>query len=212
MRHRIPASFWSKLIVGPNFAISPQIVPLLVRKPRQDKRPIDVHARIAVAGVPWYSAMRREALEAAERLTGLQVVCRGRISRRAYFRELSSSKICFSPFGYGEVCWRDYEAVLCGALLVKPDMAHIETCPDIFRPLDTYVPVRWDLSDLDEKIHYYIGHPEERIAIANRALALVKDYLTGGGFLNQMDPMFRHLLQPATLYANSRLVPASMNP
>ena len=142
--------------------------------------------------------MRREALEAAERLHGLHLVCRGRVSREAYVRELFSSKICFSPFGYGEVCWRDYEAVLCGALLVKPDMAHIETCPDIFRPFETYVPVRWDLADLEEKILYYLSHSEQSIAIAGRARALMSNYITGEGFLEQMAPMFRQMAQPAS--------------
>ena len=39
------------------------------------------------------------------------------------------SRICISPFGYGEICWRDFEAILCGCLVVKPDMSHVETNP-----------------------------------------------------------------------------------
>lgn len=187
----VPAGFWSKLVVGPNFAFSPQILQLLGRLPRQVHRPIDVHARIAVKGTPWYTAMRNEALQAAQQIRGLHVVCQGRISRRDYLRELSESKVCFSPFGYGEVCWRDYEAVMCGALLVKPDMAHIETHPDIFRPFETYVPVRWDLSDLEEKIKHYIAHSEERVAIAGQALAVIHEYIANGDFLDQMEPLFR---------------------
>jgi hypothetical protein len=192
LRH-VPDSFWSKLLVGPNFAFTPQILQLPGRIPRPADRPIDVHARIAVKGTPWYTAMRSEALDAAQRIRGLSVVYQGRISRKEYLKELSASKICFSPFGYGEVCWRDYEAVQCGTLLVKPDMAHIETRPDIFRPFETYVPVRWDLSDLEEKIQYYIAHPEERIAIAERALAVIHEYAANGGFLEQMDPLFRRM-------------------
>jgi len=29
----------------------------------------------------------------------------------------SGSKICISPFGYGEICWRDFEAIIFGCLL-----------------------------------------------------------------------------------------------
>jgi hypothetical protein len=191
--HSIPDGFQSKLIVGANFAFTPQTLPLLGRTLRYDNRTIDLHARIAVKGTPWYTAMRREALEAVLRIHGLRVLCRGRVSRRAYLRELSASRICFSPFGYGEVCWRDYEAVLSGALLVKQDMSHVETRPDIFRPFETYVPVSWDLSDLEEKVRYYIEHPEERIAIASRAFAVVNEYAAGGGFLDQMKPLFGRL-------------------
>lgn len=191
----VPESFLEKLVLGPNFACTPQMLQLLGRMPRQVNRPIDVHARIAVKGTPWYTAMRQDALHAVQTIRGLHVVCHGRISRRDYLRELSDSKVCFSPFGYGEVCWRDYEAVMCGALLLKPDMAHVQTRPDIFRPFETYVPVRWDLADLEEKIRYYIAHREERIAIAGRALAVIHEYVAGGGFLEQMDPLFRRGLR-----------------
>jgi hypothetical protein len=191
-RH-IPDSFWPKLIVGPNFACTPQILQLPLRMPAQGARPIDVHARIAVKGTPWYTAMRGEALAAAQRISGFHVVLSGRISRKEYIQELSSSKICFSPFGYGEVCWRDYEAVMCGSLLVKPDMAHMETHPNIFRPFETYVPVRWDLADLEERVRYYAAHAGERIAIAGRALKVIREYAASGGFLKQMDPLFRQM-------------------
>jgi hypothetical protein len=82
---------------------------------------------------------------------------------------------------------------LSGALLVKQDMSHVETRPDVFRPFETYVPVSWDLSDLEEKVRYYIAHPEERIAIASRAFAVVNEYAAGGGFLDQMKPLFGRL-------------------
>ena len=38
-------------------------------------------------------------------------------------------------------------AVLTGAVLLKPDMSHVETDPDIFVPWETYAPLAWDLSD-----------------------------------------------------------------
>jgi spore maturation protein CgeB len=75
-----------------------------------------------------------------------------------------------SPFGWGEVCIRDYEAVACGAMLIKPDMSHVHTNPDIFRANETYVPVKWDFSDLADKVDYYMLRPNEakRIAQAGR--------------------------------------------
>ena len=54
--------------------------------------------------------MREEARNVAVTLPGVRTVTDGRVSQAKFFAQLRHSKICFSPFGYGEVCWRDYEA------------------------------------------------------------------------------------------------------
>jgi len=105
-----------------------------------------------------------------------------RVSQDEYNRELNSSRICVSPFGFGEICWRDFEAVIYGSLLVKPDMSHISTEPDIFVANETYIPVKWDYSDLNEKCAYYLEHETERRRIVERAYAVLADYLAGGRF------------------------------
>src|SRR5262249_58507263 len=84
-----------------------------------------------------------------------------------YYDELLRSRICISPFGYGEVCGRDIEAIICGCLLIKPDMGHIRSHPDIFVPGETYVPVRWDYADLAETCARYLDHETERARIAS---------------------------------------------
>ena len=42
-----------------------------------------------------------------------------KISRIKYFSELSSSKVVISPFGYGEINLKDFEAFLYGCILLK---------------------------------------------------------------------------------------------
>ncbi|MBD3392377.1 MAG: hypothetical protein GF418_09930 [Chitinivibrionales bacterium] len=70
------------------------------------------------------------------------------VGRREYLREMRLSRVVVSPFGYGEICRRDFEAFLCGAALVKPSLDHLETWPDVFRAGETYAPYAWDFADL----------------------------------------------------------------
>ena len=71
-----------------------------------------------------------------------------KISRKKYINEIRNSKVVVSPFGWGEInVPRDYEVALSGAILLKPDISHIDTWPNIFNA-DTVVQYKWDLSDL----------------------------------------------------------------
>lgn len=189
-RFPIPEGFWNKLVIGPSFATAGFMLPEFAAGGRPDgPRPIDLHARIAVEGTPWYRAMRAECLAAAEALDGVSVRTGTGIGHHRFLRELERSKICFSPFGYGEVCWRDYEAVLTGAVLLKQDMSHVETDPDIFEPGVSYVPVRWDLSDFEDKVRWLLADDAARARIAGAAFARLHDYAASGRFVAQMAPL-----------------------
>lgn len=103
----------------------------------------------------------------------------------AYYDELRSSRLCISPFGYGEICWRDFEAVIFQSLLLKPDVSHLITTPNIFIPYETYVPLKWDYADLEEKCRFYLEHPEERKRITQNAYRVLSDYYENDTFLLQ---------------------------
>ena len=109
-----------------------------------------------------------------------------RVGRREYYAEMMRSKICLSPFGYGEICWRDFEAVLCGCLVIKPDMAHLQTVPDVFQANLTYVPVSWDYADLGEKCLHFLENPQERQRIARAAFDVLESYYVNRGFLDSV--------------------------
>jgi hypothetical protein len=81
---------------------------------------------------------------------------------------------------------------MCGSLLLKPDMSHVETHPDIFRAGETYVPLRWDFADLEEKARYYLAHPEESARITPNAFATLQNYFREHGFIEHM----RSLVDP----------------
>jgi hypothetical protein len=97
-----------------------------------------------------------------------------RVPQNVYYQEMLDSRICVSPFGYGEICWRDFEAILCGCVLVKPDMSHIETEPNVFVPDVTYVPVRWDFSDLGAKLKDLLAQPERCERLRANALEVLR--------------------------------------
>ena len=104
---------------------------------------------------------------------------------------MRSAKICVSPFGYGEICYRDYEAALHGCLLFKPDMSHVRSEPDIFRPFDTYVPLKWDYSDLGEKVARYVADEAERGRIVGNARRILREALQPDWFAAKLEELLK---------------------
>jgi hypothetical protein len=172
----IPRNFQKRLMLGPGFECDPQIIALAKKSPNFVERPIDVQARIGTSGTDWYTELRKEAKTTAAKLRpAFSVAMDGSVPRRQFVAELRQSKMCLSPFGYGEVCWRDFEAMACGALVLKPDMSHVRLATDFFRPNETYVPLRWDFADLEEKVAHFARHTDERIALATRAYRVLRE-------------------------------------
>jgi hypothetical protein len=110
-----------------------------------------------------------------------------KIRLREYFSELRNSQIGVSPFGVGEITLRDFEIIICGAVLVKPDMSHMQTWPALFQPGENYIPHKWDLSDLKEKLEELTGNTELRIRLAMDAQKIYKDAVSPAGLANFAD-------------------------
>jgi hypothetical protein len=181
----------SKIASGWNLGVTPLYRKILrVSRPLWrvwEHRPIAVNRRLGLGRSDrreWYEEYRSRALSKLEpltrrfRMTGIE-----RVSRQRYLLEMGLSRIVVSPFGWGEVCFRDYEAVASGALLVKPSMDHLVTSPPIYQANETYVPVSWDLSDLADKVEHYLSHPAESIAIIRNAQRVLSNYYERGGFV-----------------------------
>ena len=92
-----------------------------------------------------------------------------KLNRRSYLKELSQSQSVLSPFGLGEITLKDFEVFLSGACLIKPDMSHLETWPDLFLPSVTFASFKWDFNDLENIISFLYDEPQSRIAIATAA-------------------------------------------
>lgn len=72
------------------------------------------------------------------------------LGRSLWVRALAESKICVCPWGYGEMCYRDYEAMMCRCIVVKPNTDFMVTWPNIYKANETYIPCRLDFSDLED--------------------------------------------------------------
>ena len=192
-RLSVPEGFENKLVLGPNFQFASYLHRYSRRSMPNRDRSVDLHARLARKGTPWYFAMRTEASKAVDGLSDLVVVREGRVPRRKFMAELESSRLCFSPFGYGEVCWRDFEAWATGSLLLKPDMSHLRLPGDPFQPFETYVPLKWDSSDLEEKARHYLRDGAERNRITAAAFEKFRQICT----VDHVQEHWREMLSPA---------------
>lgn len=182
---QVPADLLDRLGLIQNFLMAPGMIPaFLGSQPDFANRTIDMNLRIAANGTPWYSAMRRHAMQTARDLPGVSMTTEGRIPHSQFLAELHQSRLCWSPFGYGELCWRDIEAFLTGAVLLKPDMGHLDTLPDLYRPGETYLPVRWDFSDLEEVTRQALADADLRHHIANNAFNTCRDYIQSKAFVS----------------------------
>jgi hypothetical protein len=142
-------------------------------------RSIAVHARIDPVTCPSIAYQRRLFLQKIAEKQASETFLTGLASQKRYYQELLDAKITLSPFGWGEVCHRDFEAVLCGSLLLKPNMSHMRTYPDVYIPYETYVPLDWDGSDLFEKVDFYLSNEVERRRIVQNAFEQYKKELAG---------------------------------
>ena len=91
---------------------------------------------------------------------------------------MKRSKCTLSPFGMGELCFRDFEIIQYGSVMIKPDMSKIITHPNIYIPYETYVPCTLDWSDLPEKIDWIKSNPEQCKQITENARQIVKNSFT----------------------------------
>jgi len=149
---------------------------------------IDVVCRATVNPQSWLYPLRAAVISGINSMAPRYRVLtpEQRVAQDVYYEEMLRSRVCVSPFGYGEICWRDFEAVLCGCVLVKPDMSHVETEPDIFVPNETYVPVRWDYADLVPTLEALLAQPERCERIRANAFEVMRTYLEHDGVIERL--------------------------
>jgi len=111
---------------------------------------------------------REEIGKKIDDMTHLKSVLQGRVSIPEYKRQMSQSKIVISPFGWGEIGVRDFETWIYGAALMKPDMSHMETWPDVFIPFETYYPINWNFDNLETGVKQLLDDDRLRLRLAEK--------------------------------------------
>jgi hypothetical protein len=118
------------------------------------------------------SFQRNKVLEILKKMNKSNIILGKVIHKLKYLKELKYSKIGISPFGWGEICYRDFELIYNKAILIKPSMDHIETYPNLFVDNETYIKIDWDVTDLENKISYIELNYNDYKRISNNAYQL----------------------------------------
>jgi hypothetical protein len=102
-------------------------------------------------------------------------IVEGRFSKKKYYQLLRNSKISVGAYGWGEVCYREFEAITCGAAFMTADMSNIETWPNIYHEGETYLPYDFDFKNLNENIEILLRNSSLRKKLVKNSRKILKD-------------------------------------
>ena len=125
-----------------------------------------------------YTKHRKGAWDTLDDLGKRYNIVKGQSTPQQFVEVMKRSKVGLSPFGMGELCYRDLELIQWGCLLIKPDMSKVITEPDFFKPMETYVPVKPDWSDLNETIEKVLDNFKDYEYIISNAREKVVEMYT----------------------------------
>jgi len=93
-----------------------------------------------------------------------------------FYELLQDVRFFVSPYGYGEFANKDYEAILCGCILVKPLAHQLTAFPNIYKPGVSAVDVKGDFSNLDQVLSPLLASLPRAQAIADHALSQLRKF------------------------------------
>jgi len=106
----------------------------------------------------YYNNHRKGLSDILEPLKNKYSMLTEKMPFQEYVQNLWSSKISLSPFGMGELCFRDLESMVFGTLILKPSHEMVDTLPNIMIDDETFISCKYDWSDLEEKIDYILSN------------------------------------------------------
>lgn len=143
-------------------------------------RPIDIHYR----GSVWNNIAGFQRKKAIELISARDDIKKPDVSKKVpieeYINESKSALALVSPFGWGEICGRDFEAFVYGAALIKTDMSHLSTYPDMYIQNETYLSVDWDFKNFNNILDMVKSTEgrHELVRIAKNGQEMYKEHIT----------------------------------
>ena len=89
-------------------------------------------------------------------------IFKNKMNHKKYLMSLMNSKISIGCFGWGEICYREFEATRMGTAFAYPNLQYIETWPNIFVDGKTYKSYELDFSNLQETIEFLLDNKQSR--------------------------------------------------
>ena len=120
-------------------------------------------------------------------------VFKNKMNHKKYLINLMNSKISVGCFGWGEICYREFEATRMGTAFVYPNLQYIETWPNIFVDGKTYKSYELDFSNLQDAIEFLLDNKNSRDEMVYNSQEILNGVYSSNGlnyiikFLKQLD-------------------------
>ena len=117
---------------------------------------------------------------------------KSRLNHTAYLQKLKNSKISVGAFGWGEICYREFEAIKMGTAVIFPNLNYLETWPNIYQDNYSYLSYELDFSNLNERIDILINDENLRKNLVKNSQRILKSVYSEEG-LNYLVNFFRKI-------------------
>ena len=99
----------------------------------------------------------------------------GRLSKKNYYKILRNSKVSIGAYGWGEVCYREFEAIMSGTAFMTANMKSIETWPNIYHEGETYLSYDLNFKNLNENLQILIKDIDLRKKLVFNSRLVLED-------------------------------------
>ena len=116
-----------------------------------------------------------------------------RLPFQEYINTLYQSKMSLSPFGQGEVCYRDFEIFEFAVVMIKPNMDIVNTNPNPYIANETYIPVDLDWADLNEIVIKMLDNPNKLSYIVDNSRKVYDELYSAHNFCKYWYDFFANM-------------------